>query len=366
MLQVTFWKNSMVLSSPLKKQRTPKKHTEYHYKYHPIQYFNFLSFSDCINLYLAQMIDFMKKLSLILAACAALALTACDTVDKQALTKKAEDDRPAATASSTNSTSNASSTSQAADGKLALYWATPEQIVRKLDDYRRATTKEILEVIDEGYPSFLEQMADLHYSSAERATVDKFANRFIADMLDNQTHYSINLKFASELSNEAIFFSDSDNQSYPKLTDDKQSYTDYRSALVKAFNESIDNIAARLKDPEQQKVFLKADVNKQVPAAEAIDSVVKDFKQIVTYLTANDLYCKQQKSEAMMKECFNEYLQLVAKLPAELSTVYYLQVSDIKLDEYVSPVTRENIIYSLISYFNAYVKPLQLENFDTK
>lgn len=305
----------------------------------------------------------MKKFKLLTAfAASALALAACDQVIKnEAVTQKAEESKPAAAVAQ-----NATPTKKAAPAQqLELYYATPEQIVRQLDDYRNATTEEILKVIDEGYPAFLEQMANLPFSSPEREFVDKFGKEYVQQMVDSQTLFSINLQFATQLASEALLLDDSDGRYYPKASDEDQSYNSYRLAMKRQFQDSIRELGKRMKDPNVQKRYL-LNQEQALDANAAIDKLTTDYVQVVEYLTKKDLYCVKQPDQKTQKECFEDYLELVAKLPQELATVYYLKVSDINLDDYVPPIFRENIIYSLLGYFNLYVKPYQLDQYSTK
>lgn len=318
-----------------------------------------------------------KYLTLSLTLASAIVLASCDrgtapkapTSDTSASQQtQMQQQANNTTTQAQNQASNAQANASLASDDLVNYQYLPEQIIRAFAE-KNQTNKETLTVASNLFVPFLDQMAGLKYQSPAYNKVAEFANNYIQKMNSNKAFFSLYLQFAQDVTTESVAFSSVAPQyGYPSLPakDANNTYDAYHKALVDSFKKNIVQRLDVYKDPGYQNRYFLDDKN--VTDAQLMDeakSLVMNYLDVVTDLTANDLVCKNQVTDYLKSECFRSYMQLVAELPDVLQRGSYLTAGN-HIDEQVTEAFKENVAGRLVSFYNQYAKPLNLPQFSTK
>lgn len=259
------------------------------------------------------------------------------------------------------------------------YPSLPDVIIRNLDDFNfyyykgtgSAENQQIVNSAAQFYAYFLGQIANINYNSAEYQTkVQPFIDSFIKVGPQLPLLYA---DFSSFLNSESAFFRDNDiaeGFGYPALMvegNTQGQYQLFKANLNKAITKRIEQRVGYYKSENTRKVINSGKVQVSVSEYEKdVDDFAAGFNQALNTLTEQDLICNAQSTIAKKGECYTDYVKLVTSLPAISAATYLLNIADLDQQMFIRKVYNQNITNDVVSFYNTYVRDLELPVYYSK
>lgn len=255
------------------------------------------------------------------------------------------------------------------------YDTTPEQLVRQLQDALIDPKPEKTKAISAyNYVQFWEQIGLINYGSEAQIAINKFADDFAQKMADNKSLYSIHLAVASDIAQEGYsLIPNASGQSdylpagWPKVPTSNTeglSYVDYRNSLINAIKKDLrERISVYADKGYQDRYFLDDDGLSQQDKAQAAAQAVEGYIKVLDLLLANDLIVRSQVDKMSQIKALRAQMLLLLNIPTVIA-----QNTDIndKTEKQMLQHILEGESADLIGFFNAVVRPLDLEVFTSK